>query len=176
MKLLLAISILIVTLGLAKQSTANTPDVSCSAHNANDTDCLQQSQEAHGAKNGAKTGHKDPSAEMNSLFPEKQPIAKLAIRPAIVELMAPKFLSKVSGSAKLQWKEAKGANAYHIQVATDPNFKWLVAEEHLLKTTSFEFSKSEAGKKYFWRVAAYNSENESSFTKSNFTSSVFISQ
>lgn len=171
MKLLLAVGIFMITLALTIQSTASTPDTACSAHNANDAKCLAE-QNAH----GAKAEHHDPSAKMNSLFPEKHPIEKMAIQPSSVELTAPKFLSKVNGSAKLQWKESKGANAYHIQVATDPNFKWLVAEEHLLRATSFEFTKIEAGKKYFWRVAAYNSENESSFTKSNFTSSTFVTQ
>jgi hypothetical protein len=61
-------------------------------------------------------------------------------------------------------------------VATDPNFKWIVAEDHFVKTNTFEFSKAEAGQKYFWRVAAYNTDNDSMYTKSNFTSSVFIAK
>ncbi len=129
---------------------------------------------ATGHKAAAPAGHGDHVSEMNSLFPEKKKNPKLAARPTVVELTGPKFLSQVNGgTAQLDWKEAKGANAYHLQVATDPNFKWLLIDEHFVKETSYKFTKAEPGQKYFWRVAAFNTENDSMFTKSNFSSSVF---
>lgn len=166
MKFLVAITAIILALGLSAEVVANEPDVACSAQN---TAKCPPAVEAH----GAKSGQKDLATEMNSLFPEKQQNSNLSSQPAMVELTSPKFLSKVSGTIKLEWKPATGANAYHVQVATDPNFKWLVAEEHFDKTNSFSFTKGEPGKKYYWRVAAFNTNNDSMYTKSNFSGSVF---
>lgn len=169
MKFFVAAFVFFLTLGLTTKTIASEPEAAA---------CKAESTEkcADTATGHAKGGHKDHSAEMNSLFPEKQQNPKLSSRPGVVEITAPKFLSKVNGPAKLEWKEARGANTYHVQVATDPNFKWLVAEDHFVKTNSFGFEKAEAGRKYFWRVAAYNTDNDSTFTKSNFTSSVFIAK
>ncbi|MBY0553089.1 fibronectin type III domain-containing protein [bacterium] len=172
MKFLIAAFVFFLTLGLTTKTIASEPEAATCTPET--TEKCADTNAAHGTH--AKTGHKDHSAEMNSLFPEKQQNPKLSVRPNVVEITAPKFLSKVTGPTKLEWKEARGANTYHVQVATDPNFKWLVAEDHLVKTNSFAFDKAEAGRKYFWRVAAYNTDNDSSFTKSNFTSSVFISK
>ncbi|MEQ1723326.1 MAG: fibronectin type III domain-containing protein [Pseudobdellovibrio sp.] len=169
MKFLIAAFVFFLTLGLTTKTIASEPESATCTPEAKCDDHAAKTPHAKGA-------HKDLSKEMNSLFPEKQQNPKLSTRPSVVEITAPKFLSKVTGSAKLQWKEALGANTYHVQVATDPNFKWLVAEDHFVKTNTFEFSKAEGGLKYFWRVAAYNTDNDSTFTKSNFTSSVFISK
>ncbi len=152
---------LVFFISFALQSMAGEPAASCST-SSDPQKCT------------AQTGHKDLSASMNSLFPEKQPIKELTTTPTIVELSSPKFLSKLSGAAKLEWKAAKGANAYHVQIATDPNFKWLVKDEHFVKTTSFEFANTTANTHYFWRVAAINTNNDSMFTKSIFVSSAFI--
>ncbi|MEK6627687.1 MAG: fibronectin type III domain-containing protein [Bdellovibrionota bacterium] len=151
---------LIFFISFALQSMASEPTASCTA--ANDTQ-----------KCAPITSHKDLSASMNSLFPEKQPLTELTTTPTTVELSSPKFLSKLSGPAKLEWKAATGANAYHVQIATDPNFKWLVIDEHFVKTTSFEFTNPTSNTQYFWRVAAINTNNEAMFTKSNFASSAF---
>ena len=65
--------------------------------------------------------------KMNSLYPTKQANLAMAVRPAIVELKSPAFLSTVgAGSVKLEWTASSGSEQYHLQVATDPNFKWLV--------------------------------------------------
>ncbi len=151
---------LVFLISFALQSMAGESAASCSA--ASDTQ-----------KCAPKASHKDPSAAMNSLFPEKQPLTALTTTPTTVELSSPKFLSKLSGPAKLEWKAANGANAYHVQIAIDPNFKWLVTDEHFVKTTSFEFTNAVANTQYFWRVAAINTNNEAMFSKSNFVSSAF---
>jgi hypothetical protein len=169
MKFLIAAFVFFLTLGLTTKTIASEPEAETCSPEAKCDDHAAAAPHTKGE-------HKDLSKEMNSLFPEKQQNPKLSTRPSVVEITAPKFLSKVTGAAKLEWKEARGANAYHVQVATDPNFKWLVAEDHFVKNNAFEFAKAEAGHKYFWRVAAYNTDNESMFTKSNFTSSVFISK
>ncbi len=165
MNYFLASFVFFLTLGLTIKTLANEPAApACTAEGT--TRCAE----------AMASNHKDHSAEMNSLFPEKLQNPKQSARPAVVEIVAPKFLSTVAGTATLQWKEARGANAYHIQVATDPNFKWLVDENKFVKTTSFEFAKAQTGLKYFWRVAAVNTENDASFTKSNFSNSVFIAK
>lgn len=166
MKYLLAATFLfLITLGLSVQSLSSEAPAACTA-TANTQDCAAEN----------KIDHNDHTAVMNSLFPEKQKITKLSTRPTMVDLTSPKFLALVTGAAKLEWKEVKGANAYHLQVATDPNFKWLVLNEYAVKSTSYEVAKTEIGLKYYWRVAAVNTSNESMFTKSNFTSSAFISK
>lgn len=130
------------------------------------------------AGHGSKEDHHEKlGKEMNSLFPQKQKDAGFSVPPSVVKLTSPKFLAKVSGAtAKLEWAAATGATSYHVQVATDPNFKWLVANELWVKTTSFEATQLEADKKYYWRVAAVKGENDSMFTKSLFVNSAFATQ
>ena len=119
-------------------------------------------------------GHGDLSARMNSLFPEKQKNPAVGTAPRQTKLVSPKFMSKVPGGAvKLEWSETAGATNYHVQVATDPNFKWVILNNHFAKGTSIDFSTAEAGKRYFWRVAAVKDDNISMHTKSNFVSSAF---
>lgn len=121
--------------------------------------------------------HNALSEKMNSLFPQKSKNADLSSSPSSVTLNSPAFLAEIKGSStKLQWKEVSGATQYHVQVATDPNFKWLVTNNHFVKTNSLEITELESGKNYYWRVASVNSQNDSMFTKSLFTSSVFITK
>ena len=48
-----------------------------------------------------------------------------------------------------------------------------VAEDKFVAGTSYEVKGLEAGVKYFWRVAATNGDQESTFTKSPFAFSEF---
>ena len=114
------------------------------------------------------------SQKMNSLYPTKQANPAMAVRPKIVELKSPTFLSTVgAGSVKLEWTASNSSEQYHLQVASDPNFKWLVVNEKFVANTSFDFTKAETGKRYFWRVAGFKGDNNSMYTKSNFVSSAF---
>lgn len=119
-------------------------------------------------------GHGNLAEKMNALFPpQKAQPAKREV-PGKPELSAPAYFSQVTGDkATLQWKEVTGADEYHVQVATDPNFKWLVANEYHHKATSFEAAGLEAGKQYFWRVAAVKSTNWDTFRKGFFAMSMF---
>lgn len=166
MKFLATIFAIIFSLGVNKAAFASDSDAVCAT-----TDKCPPA-EAH----LSTTGHGDLNKEMNSLFPEKQKNSKMSARPPSVELTGPKFLAKVSGEIKLEWKPTAGADIYHVQVATDPNFKWVVVQDQFVKDTSFNFSKGEPGKKYYWRVAAFNSKNDSMYTKSNFSGSVFVAK
>lgn len=129
------------------------------------------SEEAHGEGHG---GHEQLAEKMNSLFPPKQADMEAQKIPAKPELSSPAYFTAVKGdTVKLEWKAAQGAQVYHVQVATDANFKWLVAEDQTHKETSFEVTKLEAGKHYFWRVASVRPDNWKTFRKSFFASSMF---
>lgn len=119
-------------------------------------------------------GHGGLTEKMNALFPQPEPKTEKREVPAKPELVAPTYFSSVNGDkVTLQWKAVEGADEYHVQVATDPNFKWLVSNENFAKGTSFEVTGLEAGKHYFWRVAAVKSHNWSTFRKSFFAMSMF---
>ena len=167
MKLLVAVLVFIATLGLTTKSVANhepNHEEKCSG----DSKACGEAKAAHG-----ENEEEANAAKMSSLFPTKQKNADLGARPAVTELTSPAFLAVVgAGSVKLEWKAVPTATDYHVQVATDPNFKWLVANEKFVKTNSYDF-KAEAGKRYFWRVASFKGDNNPSYTKSNFVGSAF---
>lgn len=112
------------------------------------------------------------------LFP--QPQADVAVRgtaPASPELTAPAFQSKITASEiALTWKASAGADAYHVQVATDPNFKWLKADEHWVKDTTFQVKDLEKGKHYYWRVAPWKNGNTAATNKGTFAISAFLTE
>lgn len=114
------------------------------------------------------------SAEMNKLFPKPQPVAGLAVEPAKTTLQAPAYFAKINGTeVALQWSAVEGADFYHLQLATDPNFKWLVANEYAVKDTSYQAKDLAAGKHYYWRVLSVKDNNAQTHRKSAFTSSMF---
>lgn len=163
---------LVLSLFITFSAFANSPshESSPACDSKQTTDC---SSDAH-STDGHGSGHNDLSARMNSLFPQPEKNPAVSNRPLPVKLSSPSFLSSVSaGSVKLEWAPSEGASAYHVQVATDPQFKWLVINETAVKGNNYDFTKAEAGKQYFWRVAATKYENVSMFTKSLFTSSAF---
>ncbi len=108
----------------------------------------------------------------------KQPVSDVenGTRPAMPVLQSPEALAKTGTNVTLKWQEVKGASFYHIQVATDPNFKWLIVDEHNFPQTSFQPQGLTAGQNYFWRVAARKPDNFASYTKSFFSSSSFMAK
>jgi hypothetical protein len=169
MKFVLAAFVFILALGLSVKSIASETET-CTAEKTENCTAPHET-EKHGE---AKEGHDNLNAEMNSLFPEKQKNAALADRPAVTKLTTPKFLAKVNGATtKLEWTAIPGATNYHVQVATDPNFKWLIANDHWVKTNSFDVANLQADQKYYWRVATVKDQNDSMSTKSLFVSSAF---
>jgi hypothetical protein len=126
----------------------------------------------HGTEHGG--GHGGLAAKMNALFPEKEANPAKRAVPAKPELVAPAYFSAIkTDKTNLEWKAVEGADQYHVQVATDPNFKWLVANDQAVKVTNFEVTGLEAGKHYFWRVSAVRSDNWNTFRKSFFAMSMF---
>ncbi len=108
------------------------------------------------------------------LFPPKQANKTLSTPPAATMLASPAFMAKISGNeVTLKWSPVEGVENYHLQVATDPVYKWITAEEQLLNGTSYQLKNLEAGKHYYWRVAAVKPGNMASYSKSEFKKSMF---
>lgn len=129
------------------------------------------------AEGGHGGGHGGLSEKMNALFPPKHADVSKGQSPVKPELVSPAYFSETSANTQaLQWKAVEGADQYHLQVATDANFKWLVVNEYELKNPGFEVSGLEAGKHYYWRVAAVKSDNASTHRKSFFATSMFATQ
>jgi hypothetical protein len=116
---------------------------------------------------------KATGANLNLFPPPKADLSKSA-RPAKPELVEPAYRAEVtSDSTTLKWNAVATADAYHLQLATDPVFKWLVVNEELYKGTSFEVKGLEKGKHYFWRVAAMKTDNAPTFMTGWFSLSTF---
>jgi|GEM_PF-899923 len=130
----------------------------------------------HDSSPAEHKGH-DPehiAKEMSALFPQPQADLGQQMRPSSPELVGPTFYEEIpAGKVTLKWKASTGADAYHVQVATDANFKWLVNESFEVLGTSFEVNGLESGKNYYWRVLGAKMSNVSQFTKSEFNSSMF---
>jgi hypothetical protein len=120
----------------------------------------------------ANDSHGEEKAYRN-LLPQPKAIKALATPPKKVELKSPEALSKVTGSnVLLEWVPSEGAETYHIQIAKDPAFKWIIQEDHFVKATSFQAVNLPKGQ-VFWRVAASRPGNMAAHWKSIFTSSSF---
>ncbi len=99
------------------------------------------------------------------VFPPKVADKTKATLPGKVELIEPKAFANVSGtSVELKWKAAEGATTYRVQVAKDPNFKWIVTQQDFVKDTQLTVNGLEAGNEYHWRVFPWNKDNDATFT------------
>lgn len=103
--------------------------------------------------------------------------AAKATPPAAPKLVSPEALQKIAGTnVTLTWEAVEGADAYHLQVATDPKFKWLVLDEKFFPQTSAQPAGLEVGKNYYWRVAAWKNGQEWGANKSYFSTSSFTTR
>jgi len=108
-----------------------------------------------------------------NLLPPPKANRALSTLPSKVELKSPEALSKVAGNTvQLEWAPSESAEAYHLQIAKDPEFKWIIQEEHFIKATRFEVANLPKGQ-VFWRVAASRPQNMEAHWKTVFTSSSF---
>ncbi len=120
------------------------------------------------------TDEKMPTEEHHEeLFPKPAPNRALAAVPAKPVLTSPEFEAKVEGSTTLKWEGVEGVDGYHLQVATDPAFKWLVKNEMLVKETQASVDSLKANSHYYWRVAAVKRGNMASYSKSAFATQMF---
>lgn len=127
-----------------------------------------------GAHDAGHGGHAPRHGANLNLLPPPAADTNKTTRPTPVVVEAPAAMSKVTGGATtLKWKESKGATNYLVQVATDPNFKWLVVNDPKVQGTTYEVKNLEAGKQYFWRVAGVKADNDPSYLKGDFGRSMF---
>lgn len=123
------------------------------------------------AKNEAHGGGK---SDPGKLFPQPQMNKSKSTVPKKTELIEPAFMTQIPGTTvTLKWNAVDTAENYHLQVATDPNFKWLKVDENFVKRPSYDLSGLEPGQKYFWRVAAVKNSNDPMFIKGPFEVSSF---
>lgn len=128
------------------------------------------SHEAAAPAHGEGKAKHDPG----SLFPQPKQNKDKSTPPAVTSLVEPAFMAKVTGTTvTLKWNTVAGAENYHLQVATDPNFKWLKVDNQFQKTASFEVTGLEAGKSYYWRVAAVKNSNDAMYIKGDYEKSMF---
>lgn len=110
----------------------------------------------------------------NKLFPPLKMNKSKTTPPKKAELIEPAFMAQVPGtSVTLKWNIVNNAENYHLQVATDATFKWLTVDEQFLKRPSYDLSKLEPGKIYYWRVAGVKNSNDSMYIKGPFETSSF---
>jgi hypothetical protein len=108
------------------------------------------------------------------LFPQPQADANKTTKPGAVKLVEPKnFSAHIGDKALLKWEAVELADLYYVQVAKDPNFKWLIAENVASKETQIEVAGLEKGKHYYWRVLGYKSSNDPSYMKGPWSTSMF---
>ncbi|MCK6599170.1 MAG: fibronectin type III domain-containing protein [Bdellovibrionaceae bacterium] len=133
------------------------------------------SSAADKASNGNEHGSVSKAKhDPGSLFPQPKQNKDKSTPPAKTTLGEPAFMAKISGpKATLKWSAVSGAENYHLQVATDPNFKWLKVDDQFQKNTTYELTGLEAGKSYYWRVAAVKNSNDSMYIKGDYEKSMF---
>ena len=114
------------------------------------------------------------SENMAQVMPQPVKDSSKSTLPGKVELVEPKAFATVSGTTvELQWKAAEGATSYRVQVAKDPNFKWLVNQQDFVKDTKLSVSGLEAGTEYHWRVFPWAKDNDPNWTSGFATRSTF---
>ena len=154
MKIVFSLVAFFLTLALSSQTLASPPPESAS-------------KGAHKA-----AGH-DPHSN-HSLFPPPQPNKAKSTPPEASATLAPAFMAKISSSeVEIKWQPLPNVQSYHLQVATDANFKWLTVNEPLYQGASYNLKGLEKGISYYWRVAGVKPENSPTYIKGPFVKSMF---
>ena len=137
-------------------------------------------EESHESAGHESHAAHDPTAPMMkgganlNLFPPPQANHSKISRPSKPELLEPSYRAQInSDTVTLKWSPVASADAYHLQVATDPNFKWLVVNQEIMSGNSFQLSNLEKSHHYFWRVAALKTDNDPTYMKGWFSLSTF---
>lgn len=115
--------------------------------------------------------------QVGEVLPQPTQDKSKSDKPDRVKLSSPGFLTEINGTeVKLEWTKSENAKVYHLQVSKDAGFNnrsMYIVNNNALTDTSFQVTGLEPHTKYFWRVAAQNSDLKDSYTKSNFTTSAF---
>jgi len=117
---------------------------------------------------------KDTHHDWNKVFPQPSPNLARGTIPNMTKIIAPAFMAQIpAAGTTLKWEQVPGV-FYHLQVATDANFKWLVSDQPMIKANEYEIKDLKPGQQYFWRVFTQNPENKNGYTKSAAVRSVFV--
>ncbi len=147
---------------------------SCFAFSLVQAEEAEHASEHHAASAHAASPLAHSKSDPNKLFPPPKMNKAKTTPPKKTELIEPAFMAQVPGtSVTLKWNAVDTAENYHLQVATDATFKWLKVDDHFVKRPSYDLTQLEAGKIYFWRVAAVKNSNDSMYIKGPFESSSF---
>jgi len=119
------------------------------------------------------TKDKESDKAYRHLLPQPKTNKALATPPKKVTLKSPEAFSIVKGtSVQLEWAPSEDAETYHVQIAKDPAFKWIIQEDHFVTSTQFQATNLPKGQ-IFWRVAAGKPKNMPAHWKSIFSASSF---
>jgi hypothetical protein len=81
-------------------------------------------------------------------------------------LVAPTdYYIRLSGSEKLIWDPVQGATNYWLQISTNPEFSELIVDDEKLINPNYPLNNLKYDSKYYWRVAAVNSETTSDWSE-----------
>ena len=87
------------------------------------------------------------------------------------KLAAPNLVFPVNGAKGVEqtsmfsWDDVEGALRYTIQISDDPEFDNIVIEQDSIDNKTVEISGLDPLTDYYWRVKAFNDENESEFSE-----------
>ena len=73
----------------------------------------------------------------------------------------------VDTQVSFSWESAINTEFYHLEIATDKNFKNLFYSEDTLTVNKIKLKNIGEGRKYYWRVRALNNYGNSNFTDEN---------
>lgn len=114
------------------------------------------------------------ASEGHEYYHQGEPQLALNAKPAVPKLVSPAALSSVSGAeVDLKWEAVAEADAYSVQVSTDPGFFSSLVNEGIWNSTDYKVKGLEAGKIYYWRVASLKTGNKTGAIKSNYKRSSF---
>ncbi|MGE3756420.1 MAG: fibronectin type III domain-containing protein [Pseudobdellovibrionaceae bacterium] len=106
-------------------------------------------------------------------LPQPTPDAAKAEPPPSPKLSSPEAYTVINEqSVTLKWEAVAESDFYTVQVATDPNFRWMSKNESMFKGTEITVNV-EPGRHYFWRVASNKANNQPGTMKSYFATSTF---
>lgn len=115
------------------------------------------------------------SEGLKPLFEIKPADKSVTTAPDAIKVIEPAWFAKLtSNSTVLKWTASPTATQYHLQVATDPNFKWLVVNDYNVKDTQYTLENLEKQTQYYWKVYPVKGDNEPSYLKGKYAKSMFV--
>ncbi len=152
-------------------AAANHTDTADAAASAETNDHSR----SHGGTHGGSHSDGHSGKEYLNFYPSHKPVkAKTQMPPAVI-IEQPKPFEKISSSSVvLKWAPQDQTQNYHLQIAKDPQFKWLIVEKNPITAHQFELDLTpDSPEQIFWRVAPLSPSNDNGYTKGPFSASSF---